>query len=643
MTNTLNKFTTLDAIETKLIEDAQITPDGLHVAFVVADRYKLDTKRPNASIWLVSTSGGDARPFTAGPRRDYYPRWSPDSRRLAFLSDRIENGRFQIFVLERGGGEAIQLTQIEGSIEEMCWSGDSRSIHFLMEDPLSAGEKHRLDAKDDVIEFEQHPKYWRVYSVDVATKTIQQLTQGDWHAWEFAVSADGKRLAVVGADTPFEWSWYQSRISVVDIETGKDTVMHQSRRQLARPLFSPDNHTVAFLSSTWSDRGVTSGDLYIVPWNGGEARNLTRGYEGSISWMVWNENGHQLLALSTEGTDCLLSEIDVLSGRMKRLWAGAIGVASPNQPVFSYSAARQSFALVRESATEPRDVWLAARRGVLMEWKRLTNCFQEAASFEPVGVESIQWKAKDGLMIQGFVLKPFGYEAGKRYPMVTVVHGGPTSAYQWAYPHLNRWSGLLAAAGLVVFLPNPRGSTGRGVKFAEANSGEMGGKDFDDIVAGVDACIASGFADPQRLGLGGWSYGGFMTMWAVSQTDRFKAAMAGAGIANWKSFHGLTKYPTFDTTFYAGADAYDTDREAPYMWYSALTHVKRIKTPTLIVHGEQDLDVPVGQAYEFYRALKDHGVETQLAVYPREPHGFSERAHIIDLWDRIVKWFMERL
>ena len=643
--NQLKTLTAVTALEFKNIQDAQISPDGMVVAFEVADRYKIDTKTPKGTIWIVDTNGGKARPFTAGPRRDRHPRWSPDSQTLAFVSDRDQDGQPQIYLLARGGGEAMALSSEKGQIEELRWSADGRQIFFLMIDPQTDLEKTQEQNKDDVIEFEEHPKYARIYALDVASKAVRPLTGEKLQAWEFDVSADGTRTALVAADNPFEWSWYQSRISIVAGPDAVEKILHQSKRQLARPVLSPDGKWVAFLTSTWSDRGVTAGDLYVVTSDGSaEARNLTPDYGGSVSWMEWSADSRSLVFLALENIESAFGEIDIASGKMRHLWSGPVALANSGQQTFSMARAGGTLAAARESANEAREIWAGRSTGTALAWTRLTNIHSQTAEYHQTQLESIQWKGADGSPMQGFLLKPHDYDPAKRYPMVTAVHGGPTSAYSYTYPLTFRvgWIGLLAAQGIVVFMPNPRGSVGWGLRFAESNLGDMGGKDFLDVMAGIDFLVASGVADEKRLGLAGWSYGGYMTMWGVSQSNRFKAAMAGAGIANWKSFHGLTKYPTFDVLFY-GADPYDIDKEAAYELYSPLTYIKRIKTPTLVVHGEKDPDVPAGQAYEFHRALKDHGVETQLAIYPRELHGFNEKAHILDLWDRVVNWFVTRL
>jgi dipeptidyl aminopeptidase/acylaminoacyl peptidase len=253
----------------------------------------------------------------------------------------------------------------------------------------------------------------------------------------------------------------------------------------------------------------------------------------------------------------------------------------------------------------------------------------------------LRWQGSDGMAMQGLLILPVGYQEGQRVPLITWVHGGPA----WLYTHSFYGAGrypqqMFAGAGYAVLLANPRGSAGWGVEFTEANIGDFGGCDYEDIIAGVDHVIALGIADPARLGIGGWSYGGFMTAWAVTQTNRFKAAMMGAGICNWRSFHGVAEIGTWDQISYRASPYEQGGR---YDSFSAIHYVDRVTTPTLIVQGADDIIVPVGQSYEFFRALKDHGVPTELVVYPREPHGFRERGHNIDRLRRFLAWFQRYL
>jgi dipeptidyl aminopeptidase/acylaminoacyl peptidase len=302
-------------------------------------------------------------------------------------------------------------------------------------------------------------------------------------------------------------------------------------------------------------------------------------------------------------------------------------------------------AVAREDGGRPRDIWtfdlgaagLTSARADREDagWRRLTHLHRAFDAIQLGPVCETRWTAPDGQPMQGLLVHPPSGEPP--FPLVVQVHGGPANAWPWRCPMgWHDWGHLLAAQGFLVLLPNPRGSFGWGTAFTEANLGDMGGRDWLDILAGVDHLVARGLADATRLGIGGWSYGGFMTAWAVTQTDRFRAAVMGAGISNWVSFHGTADIPQWDRVFWQ-ADPYE--RDGVYRRFSPVTHVANVKTPTLILHGEDDVIVPVSQAKEFHRALKDHGVETQLVTYPRQGHPIQEKKHQRDLLERVVEWY----
>jgi len=255
-------------------------------------------------------------------------------------------------------------------------------------------------------------------------------------------------------------------------------------------------------------------------------------------------------------------------------------------------------------------------------------------------MKALHWHAHDGTPIQALLALPPGYREGSRLPLVVLVHGGPAGLFAFEFSP-GSWSRPLAAAGMAVLMPNPRGSIGWGAAFTEANLGDMGGADYLDILAGIDHVVNLGIADPERLGIAGWSYGGFMSAWAITQSDRFKVAIVGAGIADWRSFHGTTNIPTWDAIFYGlpGHPADPYDLEGPYTRFSPLTHVDNARTPTLILHGEQDECVPVGQGYQLFRALRDQGTPAEMTVYPRAGHALKERAHLRDRYARMADWF----
>lgn len=633
-----------DAISFRLVEDAQIAPDGSCVAFVCGDSFKSDSKWPKSTIWVVDAAGGDPRQLTAGPRTDSLPRWSPDGQRLAFLSDRLKDGQRQVFLMSRDGGEALPLTDIQGAIptprglNALQWSPDGRRLAILREDPETDEERRRRAAFDDAVEFEKNPKFVRVWTVDVATKELQCVSPENLQIWEFAWSPDSREMAAVVSDVPYEWAWYSNRLVKFPC-SGKATTIWQSKRQVAIPVWSQDRNQIAFISSNWSDRNCVAGDVWVVGAGGGEARDITAGLAASLGWMEWSPDGRELLAIGHDRGGVGLHRLSVNGKGHERIWWRQAAVAEAHWPRFSRSP-NGSLAVVLEDADHPRDVWLASSSVQPASWKQLTHLHPQAADIE-IGQTSVHhWKGADGWEMQGLLITPVGYQPGRKCPLVMWVHGGPTGVSASRYYATFGWNQLLANAGYAVFLPNYRGSVGWGLEFAESNIGDMGGRDFEDMLLGIDSLIAAGIADPDRLAIAGWSYGGFTSAWAVSQTKRFRAAIMGAGISHWLSFHGKSALADWDAIHY-GASPYAANGQ--FQKFSPLTYYENLQTPTLILHGAEDQDVPVEQAYLFHRALKDNGVPTELVVYPREDHAVKERLHLVDMSKRVLAWMQRYL
>ncbi len=636
------RLTPEDVLSFRNVEDAQVSPDGARVAFVVGDSFKSDSKWAKSAIWVVETAGGEPRQLTAGPRTDSLPRWSPDGRTLAFLSDRLKDGQRQVFLLSRDGGEALPLTDIKGLIptprglNALQWSPDGRSLAFLQEDPETDEERQRREALDDAIEFEQKPKYVRVWVIDVATKELRCVSPEALQVWEFAWSPDAREMAAVVSDVPYEWAWYANRL--VRFRCGEPaTAVWQAKRQVGFPVWSPGGDRIAFISSNWSDRGCVAGDVWVVSAAGGEARDISRGLTASLGWLHWSPDGHELLAIGHDRGGVGLHRLNVEGGNHERIWWRQAAVAEAHWPRFS-SARNGALAVVMEDADNPRDVWVSTPASAGSDWRQLTHLHPQAAEIE-IGQTSVHhWKGTDGWDMQGFLIHPVGFDAGRKSPLVMWVHGGPTGVSASRYGAAYGWTQLLASAGYAVFLPNYRGSTGWGLEFAESNIGDMGGRDFEDMLLGIDSLIAAGIADPARLAIAGWSYGGFTAAWAVSQTKRFRAAVMGAGISHWLSFHGKSALADWDAIHYAQSPYV---RDGLFQKFSPLSYYENLQTPTLILHGAEDQDVPVEQSHLFYRALKDKRVPTELIVYPREDHAVKERAHLLDMSKRVLEW-MER-
>jgi len=648
MSETPRRPTTIDdLLNLRELDDIQLSPDGTLALFTLAARGGERGRAAPVAITVARIEGGETWRFSAGSGADQQPRWSPDGREVAFLSDRPHDlpaemrvGPVQVYVQRLAGGETRRASETRGEIQDLSWSPDGARIVALIRDPAPVPDRSRGDAAD----IGAAPRFCRLWSFDPDTGTALALTPPELQIWEYGLSPDGMSAVVVASDFPDESSWYGARLATVGFESGHGPgaarTIHATRRQLARPTFSPDGRTAAVLTCMWSDRGQYGGDLLLVGVGDGTTRNLTEGGPISVSWTEWEPDGRSLLACGFEQGEVALWRIGV-DGSLRTLWRADGTMRGRFQPRFS--RAGRLVGVLRQDAERPTELWVATigERG-LDGWRQITHLHPQVAEWARPTCLAVSWSASDGLPIQGTLVRPPpgpGRGTATPQPMVVLVHGGPTgmhtSAMVW-----HEWVGLYAARGIAVFLPNPRGSLGWGTAFAEANLGDMGGADFGDIMAGVDHLVAQGLADPERLAIAGWSYGGFMAAWAVTQTDRFKVAVMGAGISDWRSFHGVSHLHAWDALFHGtvGKDADPYDPDGPHARFSPLSYVDRVRTPTLILHGERDIDVPLGQGLQFYRALRDRGVPVSMTVYPRAGHGPSERAQMRDVAERFVEW-----
>lgn len=639
-------FSVEDSVRLKQVGDAQISPDGQTVAFVTGNGFLESgpdrTKLPVSNIFAITEAGKEPAQLTRSPRSDTTPRWSPDGQYLAFYSDREKDGQRQIYLLPSNGGEAFQLTTVCGtlpsprSLNPLKWFSDGESLAFQMIDGVDRDERDATDAGRDAIEFEVNPHFTRIWRTGVDGREPECISPDGLQIWEFAISPDDRRIAAVVSDTPYEWDWYRCRLAVFDIGGNTATTLVDTPRQVAKPVWSPDGSQIAYLTSIWSDRGSDSGDVMLVSADGGEPHNLTPDAAASFDSIHWP--GETLMATAN---------IDGGSG-IAALDTGDAAGNSPNWLWRSDSwlksmtvTAAGDVAAVITSLERPSEIYTGRVSGSSLELTGRSSLHPEFGELTVGKMSAIRWKAPDGQEVGGYLVVPQGWDGNTPLPTVALIHGGPASAVRGGLDDGRRWSHLLAASGFAVYLPNYRGSTGRGLAWTESNIGDMGGADFEDMMAGLDALIDRGVADPDRLGITGWSYGGFTTAWAVTQTDRFKAAVMGAGITDWRSFHGRSYLHSWDVIHYGGSDPYDP--ESQHARFSPINYIQNVKTPTLILHGEEDWDVPVEQAYQFHRALKDLGVETELVVYPREPHGPVEYEHVIDIGNRLVGWFKAKL
>ncbi len=628
--------------------DAQISPDGKRVAFVITD--PADPGKPeqprDANLWVVPSDGSaPARRFTSNPAPDTMPRWSPDGKWIAFLSERgggeEPTPAHQIYLIGMEGGEAETLTKGRGDVQRFRWSPDGTMIAFTREDPPSQEQEARKKNRDDAIRVDHDDPYSRLWVVRIADRKAEQVTRPDLQISDFDWSPDESEFAVRASASPrLDDVYYRSSLRVVRRQGGEVVrTLSPGMADTAEAVrWSPDGRTIAFSAPTPTELTIRLG---LVPAAGGEVRYLLDDYPGTAwfdSWgIAWEPDSKHLLTESIEKTRARLLRVDA-SSEDTTVLAEATPPFDEDQS-FSVGAAGRALAFLNSTGQSPPDVW-AITNGEAP--RRLTDLNPQIAALRLGEVSEISWKnRKDGRAVYGVLITPPGFKAGRPRPAIVQVHGGPEWAW-WSGWHgtWHEWGQLLASNGYVVFLPNPRGSYGQGWRFVEANRDDWGGMDLEDIMDGVDDLVARKIADPDRLGIGGWSYGGFMTAWAVTQTRRFKAAIMGAGVSDLFSMNGTSDIPTYlklvflDTPF---------NRRGAYDAHSAMTFIKNCQTPTLVLHGQADQRVPVSQGLEFYNALKILGVETEMVIYPREQHPIKERAHQIDLMTRVLAWFDRHL
>ncbi len=620
-------------------QQAAISPDGKHVAWVEKLAGKGGVESGNTAIYVAGVGDtGASRQITASAakaaRREGNVAWSPDSKSIAFTSDAAKAGQAQLNVVSAAGGTQRKLTNVIGFLAEPSWSPDGKSIAVLFTEnatrasgPLVAETPETGEIKDAF--FEQ-----RLAIVDVASGKLRQISPADMYIYEYDWSPDGKTFAVTAAHGNGDNNWWIAELDTLEAATGAMKSIYKPGLQIARPTWSPDGEKIAFVEGLMSDEDSVGGDIFAIMAAGGGASNLTPEMKASASWLSWNADGKILFGEWIEG-DSAIATLDPVSGHVETIWRGGEGVTAGLWGT-NLSVARdgKTSAVIRSSFAAAPEVWA----GPIGEWKQVTH---RNASVKPAWGEAKSIHSKnEGYDIQGWLIYPKDFDAGKKYPMVVRVHGGPSAAVQSTWPDASEYAMALAGAGYFVLQPNPRGSYGQGEAFTRANVKDFGYGDFRDILAGVDEALRVAPIDPERLGLTGWSYGGYMTMWGVTQTNRFKAAMAGAGIANYQSYYGENKIDQWMIPFF-GKSVYD-DPEV-YAKSSPITFIKNVKTPTLVMVGDSDGECPTPQSYEFWHALKTQGVETQLVVYEHEGHMFANPAHIRERMERTVAWFDQHL
>ncbi len=639
------------------ISSPQFSPDGRRVVYVVTTA-DLTRSAYDSNLWIVDADGRNDIQLTHSTASNSRPRWSPDGGSIAFLSDR--EGRNAIWMLNTAGGEPWRLTKQPGSIRSFEWSPDGKSIAFLMGDPPSAEEERKIKEKEDVHQAGENRRQQHLYVIDVATRAVKRMSCCDFSITSMAWSPDGRTLAVVRTPSTGPDDDFNTDIFLVDANSACDDRSCPSMLPLVvrpgldnSPHFSPDGKSIAFISDGGVFDWLLEHQIWVIDLATRTPRLVSGEYDRSPEAFAWSADSRSIWFAGTLNTTAQIFRVGADGTGFRNV---SNSQAVIENAVFDGKDAHAAF--VMESLTSPPEVYVSDLKTFAP--RQITHHNQAWANRQLGETRLIRWKnPNDGLEIEGLLTLPIGYKAGTRVPLLTVVHGGPASHFDQGYLGYagNRYAPqVLASRGSAVLRPNPRGTGGYGSKFRAANRNDWGGGDWADVNAGIDKVIADGIADPQRLGLMGWSYGGFMAAWAVGHSDRLRAISVGAPVVDLVTFHGTTDIREFIPGYFpppapaagakatSGVPSIETPKHMPLSFdtlraHSPLWQLHPTKTHVMIQHGEADDRVPLSQGTTLYRALEEMGVDVSMSTYPRSPHVPREPKQRIDIMRRNVDFF----
>jgi dipeptidyl aminopeptidase/acylaminoacyl peptidase len=621
-------------MQLQTVTAAELSPDGRQVAYTVT-RMRGADEAPGGTyteLWVMPASGGEPRVVVTAPRTASGPKWSPDGRWLAFTTRLDADPQTQVYVMPAAGGDPRALTRSPTGVTSYAWSPTGDRVAFTALEPEAPELAERRRLGFDMVVVGANPRHTRLWVQPVGGGQAAAVTPNGQTVRAFAWAPDGNGFAVqVTEGASVDDDMMERRLMTVAVTGGTPSLLIPTPGKLGGMAWSPDGTQLAFLAATTRNDPLSQ-SVYVVQRDGSGLRLLTEGLEASVDNLGWLD-ARTIWFQGSAGTRTMLSRVPAAGGPIQRIAGGGAEVFTAP----SFDQRMQQFVVAASTAQHPADVFRGeVRSGVL------TRVTHHNAWLDNVALgrqETIEWIGPDSLRIEGVLVYPVGYREGVRYPLAILPHGGPEGV------DLDGWTTrslypaqLLAGMGYAVLLPNYRASAGRGVAFSKADHRDLGGREFDDVLAGIDHLAARGIVDADRVGISGTSYGGFFAGWAATRhTQRFKAAAFFAGISNWTSFTGTTDIP--DEMSLVHWDQYWFENPGQYWDRSPLAYINQAQTPTLVATGGADERVHPGQAMEFHQALRMKGVPTELVIYPRQPHGLRDRAHQVDFMERLGRWF----
>ncbi len=625
-----------DLFQIKSVGSPEISPEGKWVAYTVRAT-SLEDEKSETRVWMIPSQGGPAIPMTAAGYSASSPRWSPDGKYLSFTASRGDS-KTQVWVLNRLGGEAQQLTEVEQGISAYEWSPDGTKLLLTIRDAEEEeeGEEEsktqkpwvidRLQFKRDGTGYLTGDRHTHLYVFEVDSKELKQITSGDFDEGQASWSPDGARVAFVSNRTGNPDGNSNSDIWVVRTDNADkgQTLLQVTTNPGADngPAWSPDGELITFVTVTEPEAiWYATNHLAVASLDGSDPEVLTESLDRNVRSPCFSPDGEAIYFGLEDSAEDHLAIIDLQSGDIKRPLSGQLSARS-----FAFGPNGMIAALASRTDL-PSEVFLL-EQGKLSQLTHVNGDFLSGVTLAEV--KNVQFPSRDGTEIEGFIYLPPGYDEAMRYPTLLRIHGGPVSQYRHSFSFDAQ---LFAAHGYVVVLTNPRGSSGYGQSFSQALWADWG--DYEDVMAGVDYAIEQGFADPDRLGVGGWSYGGILTDHVITKTDRFKAAITGASevlyVANYGHDHYQLQWEKELGLPWENREAWE--RISPF------NRVENIMTPTLVMGGEQDWNVPIQNSEQLYQALKRLGRDVQLVVYPGQSHGLRVPSYQKDRLERYLAWY----